>query len=113
MEEARRYPPKRSTRKVASLSTNEAALWGRLLDPIGSEASPEAARYILSLRFPPPDIERMHELAEKARAGTLTVEEHVEMDNYERVGHLLSLMKSKARKKLRPTRIRPAQSASR
>jgi uncharacterized protein YnzC (UPF0291/DUF896 family) len=113
MEEARRYPPKRSTRKVASLSTNEAALWGRLLDPIGPEASPEAARYILSLRFPPPDIERMHELAEKARAGTLTVEEHVEMDNYERVGHLLSLMKSKARKKLRPTRIRPAQSASR
>ena len=42
----------------------------------------------------------MHELAEKARAGTLTVEEHVEMDNYERVGHLLSLMKSKARKEI-------------
>jgi hypothetical protein len=107
MEEARRYPSKRPTRKVASLRTNEAALWGRLLDPVGPEPSPEAARYILSLRFPPPDVERMHELAEKARAGTLTVEEHVEMDNYERVGHLLSLMKSKVRKQLRGENVPP------
>jgi hypothetical protein len=55
----------------------------------------------------------MHELAEKARAGTLTLEEHIEMDNYERVGHVLSLMKSKARKKLRATKVRPTHSASR
>ena len=38
----------------------------------------------------------MHELAEKARACTLSLEEHIEMDNYERVGQVLSLMKSKA-----------------
>ncbi|MGH9753369.1 MAG: hypothetical protein ACREA2_11355 [Blastocatellia bacterium] len=43
----------------------------------------------------------MHELAEKARGGVLTLEEHIEMDNYERVGHVLSLMKSKARKALK------------
>ena len=42
----------------------------------------------------------MHALAEKARAGMLTLEEHVELDNYERVGHVLSLIKSKVRKKL-------------
>ena len=46
----------------------------------------------------------MHELAEKARAGALTLEEHIEMDNYERVGHVLSLMKSKARKSLKKAR---------
>ena len=52
----------------------------------------------------------MHELAEKARAGTLILEEHVELDNYERVGHVLSLMKSKVRKKLRLANVRAAPS---
>lgn len=46
----------------------------------------------------------MQALAEKARDGSLTIEEHIEMDNYERVGHVLSLMKSKARKSLKKTR---------
>jgi len=46
----------------------------------------------------------MHVLAEKARAGALSLEEHIEMDNYERVGHVLSLMKSKARKSLKKAR---------
>jgi uncharacterized protein YnzC (UPF0291/DUF896 family) len=55
----------------------------------------------------------MHELAEKARAGTLTLEEHVELDNYKRVGHVLSLIKSKVRKKLRVAKVRPAHLASR
>jgi len=89
---------------ASTLSTSEAALWGRLLEPVGPELSPEAARYILTLSFPQPDIARMHELAEKARAGTLTLEEHIEADNYERVGHVLSLMKSKARKALKKVR---------
>jgi len=46
----------------------------------------------------------MHALANKARAGILTLEEQIELDNYERVGHVLSLMKSKARKALKKTR---------
>ena len=85
MEEARRYPSKKPAHKVASLGTNEAALWGRLLDSGGPELSPDAARSILALRFAQPDIERMHDLAEKARTGTLTLEENIQMDNYERV----------------------------
>jgi hypothetical protein len=87
--------------KAAPLATSEAALWGRLLEPASEELSPEAARYILTLRFPQPDIERMHELAEKARVGTLTSSQRLEMDIYERVGHALSLMKSKARRVLK------------
>ena len=83
---------------------SEAVLWGRLLDPVGANLSPEVARYILNLRFPQSDIDRMHKLAEKARAGTLTLEEHIEMDNYERVGQVLSLMKSKARQFLKQAR---------
>ena len=39
----------------------------------------------------------MEQLAEKAREGTLTSEEQAEIDCYERVGHFLSLLRSKAR----------------
>ncbi|HSE98418.1 MAG TPA: hypothetical protein VLD57_09160 [Blastocatellia bacterium] len=87
--------------EATSLASSEAALWGRLLEPDSSELSPEAARYLLTLCFPPPDIARMHELAEKARAGSLTSSESREMETYERVGHALSLMKSKARRALK------------
>ena len=104
MEEAKHYSPELFMQEAPAISASEAALWGRLLDPVGTKLSPDVARYILTLRFPQADIDRMHALAEKARSGTLTLEEHIEMDNYERVGHVLSLMKSKARKALKKIR---------
>lgn len=104
MEETKHHSSVKALQDVPAISASEAALWGRLLDTVGADLSPEAAHYILNLRFPQPDIDRMQELAEKARAGDLTLEEHIEMDNYERVGQILSLMKSKARKSLKKTR---------
>ena len=89
---------------VSTNRTSEAALWSRLLDPVSTELSSEVATYILTLSFPKPDVDRMRKLAEKARRGTLTLEEHIELDNYERVGHVLSLLKSKARMALKKVR---------
>ena len=43
----------------------------------------------------------MHELAVRNQDGTLTTEEESELDHYNRVGSLLSIMKSKARKLLK------------
>lgn len=43
----------------------------------------------------------MRELAARARAGTLTAEEQAEIDTYGRVGSLLSILKSKARRSLK------------
>jgi len=43
----------------------------------------------------------MRELSARARAGTLTTEEDAEMDNFERVGSILSTLKSKARQTLK------------
>lgn len=103
MESARSYSEEPS-QSAATVNSSEAALWERLLDPAGPDLSPEAARYILDLHFPEADVARMHSLAEKAREGTLTLDEHIELDNYERVGHVLSLMKSRARKALKKTR---------
>jgi hypothetical protein len=103
MEERKHSLSKHLSSDVPIIGASETALWGRLLDPVSTTLSPEAARYLINLRFPQSDVDRMQELAEKARAGTLTLEEHIEMDNYERVGHVLSLMKSKARQSLKQT----------
>jgi hypothetical protein len=43
----------------------------------------------------------MHELAAKAREGTLTPAEQAEINNYERVGYLLGVLHSKARRSLK------------
>src|SRR5262245_62080934 len=94
----------KTVQEITAAGVSEVALGGRLLEPVKADLSPEAARYILNLQFPQSDVERMQALAEKAREGSLTLEEHIEMDNYERVGQVLSLMKSKARRSLKKTR---------
>lgn len=87
--------------KTPSLAPKtEAEVWLRILHP-DEEMTPRVARAILGLSFPKNDIGRMHELSAKARAGTLTPDEDAEMDNFERVGSILSTLKSKARQVLR------------
>jgi hypothetical protein len=64
---------------------------------VTSEANTKA---ILALNFPPEDRARKRFLAEKARSGTLTAREKKEIDVYVRVGCLLGMMKSRARRTL-------------
>lgn len=82
-------------------NASEVAILGRVLSDQGPPLSAEAAHSILALRFGPADVNRMNELAEKAREGALTEAERVEIDNYERAGHVLSLLKSSARTALK------------
>jgi hypothetical protein len=77
--------------------TTEGAIWSRVIQPEDDDLTPEAAQAFLRLSFPENDRKRMHELAEKARDGTLTPVEREEVANYERVGSFLSLLKAKAR----------------
>ncbi len=81
--------------------TSAVAILGRVLRTEGELLSPEAARSILTLTFSPADRQRMEDLAEKARQGTLTEAEAVAIDNYERAGHVISLLKSMARQALK------------
>src|SRR5262245_25134970 len=80
--------------------TSEAAIFSRVIEPENAMVSPEAARSILALDVCPAERQRMQELGVKARAGILTAEEQEELDNYGRVGSLLGIMKSKARRSL-------------
>ncbi len=82
--------------------STEAAIWTRVIHPNG-ELSRAAARAILKLEFDEHDQERMHELVLKAQEGMLTPEEKDEIENFERVGSTLAILKSKARQLLKRT----------
>jgi len=89
--------------KTATLAPKtEAEVWLRILHP-DDDLSPRVAGAILRLAFRKDDLTRMHELSAKARAGTLTPEEDAEMDTFERVGSILSTLKSKARQVIKRT----------
>lgn len=85
---------------VTTIRVTEAAIWSRLLQPDSKAISLETARSLLRLEFAPEDKRRMRELAAKARDGALSAAEEDEIENYERVGNVLALMKSKARQRL-------------
>jgi hypothetical protein len=86
------------------LPTHEAAILGRLVIPNEPSLSPAAAEGLLALAFDPADKDRMHELAAKARAGALTPQEEAEVVAYSRVGSLLGILHSQARRTLKARR---------
>lgn len=81
-------------------TAGEAAILSRIIHPERDDLSPEAARSILKLEFDEHDRVRMHELATRAQSGELTEVELAELESYRRVGRLLDLMRSKARRSL-------------
>lgn len=81
-------------------TTSEAAIFSRVLEPEKPMLSADAARSMLALDFTRADRDRMNTLSAKARDGSLTAEEDEELDNFLRVGDLLAIMQSKARRSL-------------
>ena len=85
-----------------SLQTpNESQILSRIIAPDNGHLSCEVAEALLGLSFPDVDLDRMNELADKNRAGTISDAELDEMERYSRVGNLLNLLHSKARRSLR------------
>jgi hypothetical protein len=87
-------------------ANNDLAIMDRVVAPDRPDLPPDVARGFLRLSFHDDDRRRMNELAEKADLGTFTPEEQAELDSYERVGHLLSTLKSKARRSLQHAALR-------
>ena len=81
------------------ISSPSAAIWQRVLEFDG-ELSPTAARALLKLRFSERDHELLDELSAKAHAGALTPDEQMQLDTFERLGCLLDVLHSKARRAL-------------
>jgi uncharacterized protein YnzC (UPF0291/DUF896 family) len=97
----------RMTRMETATLDTELTIITRLVAPDEPFYPPEVARAILGLAFAPVDVDRMNELADKAQESELSPQEQVEVESYRRVGHWLSIMKSKARRSLAATRVEP------
>jgi len=89
--------PKTSTRNAIS----EGAIFARLWETDNGKLSPTLARHILRLGYSAEDKARMRELARKNQDGRLSPEETDELDSYIKVGDLLAILQSKARKLLK------------
>jgi hypothetical protein len=63
--------------------------------------SPATARKVLEFEFDASHHTRVKALSQKARAGMLTPAEQEELDEYIRVGTLLSVLQSRARRALK------------
>jgi hypothetical protein len=62
------------------------------------DLSASAARSLLKFGFSSRDYERMQQLSAKARAGALSRQEQVDIDTFERLGCLLDILHSHARR---------------
>jgi hypothetical protein len=75
-------------------------IWQRVIQFQG-ELSASAARALLQFEFSPRDHARMDELSAKARTGSLSRREQSELDTFERLGCVLDIVHSHARRALK------------
>lgn len=80
---------------------DETAILSRALAPERGNLSSEAAESILAIELSAADRDELQRLAERAKDGSLSPQEHADLECYRHVGRLLELMKSKARMSLK------------
>lgn len=83
------------------MPTTEVSIWEMILRPHFGEMSRETAEAILGFSIPDAERTRMKALLLKAKAGKLSREEALDLDEYERAGNTLSVLKAKARRILK------------
>jgi hypothetical protein len=83
-------------------SPSEVSILARVLGDENGRLSRTMARYLLTLGFGERDKARMHDLAVRNQQGALSATEKEELFAYAKAGTLLSILKSKARRTLKP-----------
>ena len=78
----------------------EVDLLNRLLEPVTSCLSLEAARRLVAIKADPSLQARMDELADKANQGNLAEDERNEYETYVSAANVLAILQSKARQLL-------------
>lgn len=81
-------------------SNTETAILARMFES-EQELTPEAARYLLSIKLRSDDQDRVDGLSAKARAGSLTEAETRELEGYLHIGGLIAVLQSNARRLLK------------
>src|ERR1700722_6285465 len=86
---------------IAKPGKSEAAIFGRVFVNGARTMTPEVARHVLGLSFSGKDKARMHKLTAKNQEGRISLKELGELDSYVKVGDLLAILQSKARRALK------------
>ena len=71
------------------------SIWNRIVAPDVPDMPPEAARFLLSLRFPPADMKRYKKLASKEQCD-LEISEREELESLVQANTALMLLQAKA-----------------
>lgn len=82
------------------MNTKSSVLEPLLQSAVG-DMPPDYARRVLEVDFTPAEVARHRELAEKCQLGTLTEEEHVELDDLLTANDLLTILHAKAQLSLK------------
>ena len=67
------------------------------IEPLAEDLTPRQAQKILAIKPTDKLIARVHELADKANAGTLNEQERAEYEHYVDVDDVIGILKAKAR----------------
>lgn len=76
------------------------AVMQELIDPVSQCFTPEVAKRIVSLRASPAVQQRVDELADKCKEGTLTHDEKEQYADYVRTINFIGVLQAKARQML-------------
>jgi hypothetical protein len=74
------------------MTSTESALYDELIDLLADSAD---AKRIMSFRLSPGKQARLDDLLARNRHGTLTSDEEAELDAFERIEHLVRLLKAR------------------
>ena len=86
---------------IATTATiNQADILGRALELRRSDLSPEVAQFLLAIELSPEDRQHLDLLAERARRGTLSEQEEIDLEEFRRAGRLVEFLKLRARQAL-------------
>lgn len=86
---------------IEKTANDDVAILERVLVNGKDALSPTLARFLLRLRFPDEDLSRMNDLACRNQDGLLSRTERDELGNYVKVGHVIAILQSMARQRLK------------
>jgi hypothetical protein len=96
-------------RTVSPRERTEAAIFVRLWERAPGGITASLAKHILKLGFDDEDQARVRDLLERNRESGLTPAEEQELDSYVKVGDLLAILQSKARRALKRPAPKPGR----
>jgi hypothetical protein len=90
---------------MATSILTEADILEQVIGAQDGDPSPDAARWILELKFDRGATQKIRRLLAKNNRGSISTDERAELDKYLRVGQLIDLLQAKVRLSLQASTV--------